>query len=151
MGQQASLIAFDGGPTPTSRTLVPNGITILEDGTRQAEWKTVNDSAPEYAQIRCLARKRKLGKNMNRVSIRVEVPVMEVANGGTIDGFTAPPKVAYTDTLEVVGYFHDRSTANGKRLVRQLALNLLNGVTTSVTPVTGTMSADLMDQLIIAT
>jgi len=73
---------------------------------------------------------------------------MEAVSGQNSSGYTAPPKVAYVDTHEEVGYFHERSVVNGRRLARQLSLNIAGGVSTSVTPVTTGPSPELFDQLI---
>jgi hypothetical protein len=85
-----------------------------------------------------------------RVDTRVEIPVMEAIAGNNVSGYTAAPKVAYVDTVLTTGFFSPRSTIAGRRLVRQLAVNIANGVSTSVTPVTTGPVADLFDSLVTA-
>jgi hypothetical protein len=50
-------------------------------------------------------------------------------------------------TVETVGLFHERSTITDRRLARQLAINISNGVATSVTPNTTAAVAELFDLL----
>lgn len=148
MAQQANITVFDGAATPVTHTLVGEGIERMPDGTLRAAWKESLGGVPDYAQMRAVMTKRKLKSGVWRVSVRAEVPVMESVSGQNSSGYTAPPKVAYTDTVDVVGLFHERSTLTGRRLVRQLAINLLGNVSTSVAPVTTGPAPELMDQLI---
>lgn len=148
MASQANITVFDGASTPVSHTLVAAGIERPDANTTVAHWKETVSGLPEYAQIRASATKRKLKSGMIRCSVRVEVPVMEPISGQNAQGYTAPSKVAYTDTFESVSYAHERSTSTGRRLVRQLGVNLANGVAFSVTPVTSGPAPDLFDLLI---
>lgn len=148
MGQQANITVFDGAATPVSHTLIGEDIVRLPDGSVMAKWKESLSGVPDYAQIRASQTKRKLPSGVFRVSTRVEVPVMESVSGQNSSGYTAAPKVAYTDTTEIVGYYHERSLVTGRRLSRQLALNLAGNISTSVTPATTGPTPELFDQLI---
>lgn len=148
MSQQANITVFDGAATPVTHTLVGEDIVREADGTVVARWKESLAGVPDNAQIRVTTKKRKLPSGVFRVSVRAEVPVMESVSGVNSSGYTAPPKVAYTDTVEVVGYFHERGTLTGRRLARQLALNAAGNVSTSVAPVTTGPVPELFDQLI---
>lgn len=148
MGQQANITVFDGAATPVTHTLVGEGIERLPDGSLKAAWKESLTGVPDYAQIRYTQTKRKLKSGLWFVAARAEVPVMEAVAGQNTSGYTAPPKVAYTDTVEVRGFFHERSTATGRRLVRQLALNAAGSVSTSVAAATSGPAPELFDQLI---
>lgn len=151
MSAQANITVFDGAATPVSHTLIGEGIERLADGTLKASWKESLAGVPDYAQIRVTATKRKLKSGVFRVAFRVEVPVMESISGQNLSGYTAPPKVAYVDTAEMVGYYHERSIVTGRRLSRQLAVNLGGNISTSVTPVTTGPLPELFDQLIQVT
>jgi hypothetical protein len=151
MGQQANVVAFDGAATPVSHTLVGEGVIRLPDGTIQMSWKESLTGVPDYAQVRLIMTKRKLPSGVFRVTSRAEVPVMESISGQNSRGYTAPPKVAYPDTVEAVGYFHERGVVTGRRLARQLAINILGNVSTSVAPVTTGPAPELFDQLLAAT
>jgi hypothetical protein len=151
MAAQANITVFDGAATPVTHTLIGEGIERLADGTLKASWKESLAGVPDYAQIRVTATKRKLKSGVFRVAFRVEVPVMESISGQNLSGYTAPPKVAYVDTTELVGYYHERSVVTGRRLSRQLAVNLGGNISTTVTPVATGPLPELFDQLIQVT
>jgi len=151
MSAQANITVFDGAAAPVSHTLVGEGVERLPDGTLKASWKESLAGVPDYAQIRVTATKRKLKSGVFRVAFRVEVPVMESISGQNTSGYTAPPKVAYVDTTELVGYYHERSIVTGRRLARQLAVNLGGNISTSVVPVSTGPLPELFDQLIQVT
>jgi len=151
MSAQANITVFDGAATPVSHTLVGEGIERLPDGSLKATWKESLAGVPDYAQIRVTGTKKKLPSGVFRVSYRVEVPVMESVSGQNAAGYTAPPKVAYVDTTEIVGYYHERSIVTGRRLSRQLAVNLGGNISTSVTPISTGPLPELFDQLIQVT
>lgn len=148
MAAQANIVAFDGASTPVSHTFVPAGVTRVNN-TVTGIWKEANVSVPDSAQGRITMVMTQLAKSeIYRVDTRVEIPVMEAIAGNNLSGYTAAPKVAYIDTVQTTGFFSPRSTIAGRRLVRQLAVNIANGVSTTVTPVTTGPVADLFDQLV---
>lgn len=151
MAAQSTITVFDGAATPVIHTLIGEGIERMPDGTLRATWKESLPGVPDYAQIRVTATKRKLKSGIFRVAYRVEVPVMESIAGVNSSGYTAPPKVAYVDTTEMVGYYHERSIVNGRRLSRQIAVNIGGNVATSVSPATAGSLPELFDQLIQVT
>lgn len=148
MSAQANITVFDGASTPILHTLIGQEVYRDKDSSIKAVWKESLPTLPDYAQVRVTQTKKKLPSGVTRVSSRVEVPVMEAVNAQNSSGYTAAPKVAFTDTVEVVGYFHERSTLSSRRLARQLAINVANGIATTVTPVTAGPAAELFDQLI---
>lgn len=150
MSQIATIVAYDGQATPISHSFLAE--TIARDGaTVTASYKEAATGVPDYAQGRITTKKTKLGSGVNRVSVRVEIPVMESVSGANTAGYTAAPKVAYVDTVEVIGYYHERSQIAGRRSARQLALNISGSVVTSVTPVTSGPVPELFDTLISPT
>lgn len=151
MSAQANITVYDGAATPVAHTLVGEGIQRLADGTLQATWKESLTGVPDYAQVRVIATKKKLKSGVFAVAFRVEVPVMESISGQNSAGYTAAPKVAYVDTTEIRGFYHERSLVTGRRLSRQMAVNLGGNISTSVTPVTTGFLPELFDQLIQAT
>lgn len=150
MSQMANIVAFDGAATPVSHTLIPISV-VKEKDEVVAVWREANASVPAYAQVSCTMKLKRMGSGVFRASSRVEVPVMESVSGQNAAGYTAAPKVAYTDTEEHIGYFHERSTISGRRLCRQLAVNISGGIATSVTPVTTGPYAELFDMLVAPT
>lgn len=150
MAQLANIVAFDGASTPATHTFVGESIERI-DGVQIATYKESLPGVPDYAQIRVTQTKQKLKSGVFRVTTRVAVPVMEAINAQNSSGYTAPPKVAFTDTTETVGFYHPRSTPASRRLSRQLCVNIANGVATSVTPNTTSAAAELFDQLLMPT
>lgn len=149
MSAQSVITAYDGAaPTPLLHTLVPAECFRDTDGSNRALWKESVNGLPDYAQVKVTQTKKKLPSGITRVSTRVEVPVMEAVNAQNAQGYTAAPKVAFTDTVEVVGYFHERSTIASRKLARQLALNVAGNVVTSVVPLPTGATPELFDQLI---
>jgi hypothetical protein len=151
MSQQANITVYDGAATPVAHVLVGESIEKSPDGTLVAKWKESLGGVPDYAQVRLTLTKRKLPSGVFRVSARVEVPVMESISGQNSSGYTAPPKVAFVDTTELIGHYHERSTVTSRRLSRQLAVNVGNNVATSVAAASTGFVPELFDQLIQAT
>lgn len=149
MSAQANITVFDGAATPVTHTLVGETIEKLPDGTIVARWKESLVGIPDYAQIRATLTKRKLPSGVFRVTVRTEVPVMEAIGSQNSSGYTAAPKVAYIDTVESVGYYHERGTVTGRRLARQINVNLMGNISTTVAAATAGPASELFDQLIM--
>ncbi len=150
MSQIANITVFDGAGTPASHTLVAIEVT-KEKGKVTALWRENNASLPVYAQIRATTSLEKLKSGVYKTETRVVVPVMESVSGQNAAGYTAAPKVAYENTLVTTGFFHERSDITGRRLARQLMVNLLGNISTSVTPATAGPLPELYDQLVSVT
>lgn len=148
MSQQADITVFDGAATPVSHTLRGDGVQRAADGTIVMSWKESLAGVPDYAQVRVTMTKKRLPSGVFEVVVQGEVPVMESVSGQNSSGYTAAPKVAYTDTIKVRCLFHERGVVAGRRLVRQLVTNVLGNISTSVTPVTTGPAPELIDQLI---
>jgi len=153
MANIANIVVFDGAATPVSHTLVP--VDVSKDsktGAIVAMWRENVASLPTYAQVSATARLTKSRRSgVWNVDFRVEVPVMESISGQNSAGYTAAPKVAYVDTTGIYGHYHERSTLAGRRLSRQLALNIGGNITTSVAAATTGVLPDLFDSLIAPT
>jgi hypothetical protein len=85
-----------------------------------------------------------------REELRVEVPVMESVSGQNAAGYTASPKVAYVNSIAMVGYFDPRATPAERRLIRQMLVNIGNNITTSVAAATAGIASELIDTGITA-
>lgn len=150
MGQQANIVAFDGAATPIAHTFFGEGISVV-NGETIAVWREQNAALSYEAQGSITMKKRKLQNGIYRVATRVEIPVMESVSGQNAAGYTAPPKVAYRDTDESVGYFHERGTPTGRRIVKQLASNIRNNLNTTTPVITVGPMAELFDMLVMPT
>lgn len=150
MSNIASITAFDGAATPVSHTFVPVSVT-REKGVVKAEWREANASLPAYAQCTVTESIEKMKSGVYKTETRTCVPVMESVSGQNAAGYTAAPKVAFIDQMVTTGWFHERSTITDRRLTRQLHINILGGVTTSVAAVTTGPAPELYDQLVAPT
>lgn len=146
----ANITAFDGALTPVSHTFVAASVSRVGKET-SATYKEAIESIPDEAQSRVTIKLTKLGSGVNRTSVRVELPVMESVSGVNSAGYTAAPKVAYVDTVEVIGFFSPRSTVTGRRTARQLAMNIAGSIAASVSAETTGPVPELFDQLITPT
>jgi len=153
MANIANIVVFDGAATPVSHTLVP--VDVSKDpktGAIVAVWREQIASLPTYAQVTATARLSKSRRSgVWNVDLRVEVPVMESVSGSNSAGYTAAPKVAYIDTTGIYGHYHERGSIAGRRLSRQIAVNIGNNVTTSVAAATTGVLPDLFDALVAPT
>lgn len=150
MSQIANITVFDGAGTPVTHTLVAIEVT-KEKGRTVALWREANAALPVYAQIRAIISLEKLKSGVFKSEARVVVPVMESVSGQNAAGYTAAPKVAYENTFVTTGFFHERSDITGRRLARQIMVNLLGNVSTSVAPQTSGPLPELFDQLVSPT
>ena len=150
MSAIANIVAFDGQATPVSHTFVAASVT-REKNTITAAYKEAIAGVPDYAQGRVTIKSSKLGSGVTKVETRVEFPVMESISGQNASGYTAAPKVAYTDTAIVTGLYADRSVIAGRRSVRQTAINIAGNISTSVTPATAGPVPEAMDLLVMPT
>lgn len=150
MSAAANIAVYDGASTPVLHTLIPVSSAKSENGEIVADWREGLTSVPDYAQVRLRTTSKKSKTGVWRVSIQVEVPVMESISGQNSAGYTAAPKVAYTNTVQMVAFFHERSTIAERRLARQILANIGNNYTTSVAAATSGVASELLDSLISA-
>jgi len=142
----ANIVVFDGAATPVSHTLVP--VSVSKDKNKvTAIWREAATGVPVYAQVRCTMTLEQLKSGTYRLESRLEVPVQEVVTGSNSAGYSAAPKVAYVNTVVTTGLFSERSDVAGRRLARQMAVNIDGSITTSVTPVTTGPLPELFDLL----
>lgn len=150
MSAIANIVAYDGAATPVIHTFIPVSVT-RDKGEVTALWREQQASLPLIAQGLITMKVKQLPSKVWRCAVRVEIPVMESISGQNAAGYTAAPQVAYVDTVESVGFFHERSSITNHRLVRQLAINVLGNVSTSVAAVTTGPAPELLDGLIAPT
>lgn len=150
MSAIANLVAFDGAATPVSHTFLPLGIT--NNGEIEASYMESIAGVPLFACPTVkLGRSVRQKSGVYRSVVTVEVPVMEAILNQNASGYTAAPKVAYTDKIAIVQYAHERSTPASRKLVRQLAINIAGNITTSVTPVNTGPVPELFDLAVAPT
>jgi hypothetical protein len=114
-----------------------------------ANWRELVSGVPNGAQPSLRMTQRVFKNGTERVSIDLKISVMESVAGQNAAGYTAAPKVAFTDQHSYVLYTSDRSTGVQRRLGRQWLTNIVNGIATTVTPVTTGNAAELIDSSIL--
>lgn len=145
MSAQVNVTAFDGAATPVSHTFTAAGVSSDPIQGLLAEWQELLASVPTDARPNLKAVKRKLKNGTMRVSVTVTTPIMESVLGQNASGYTAAPKVAHEPSGSAVFYFSPRATIAERRLVRQLLVNVLGGIATTVSPVTTGFVSELVD------
>lgn len=148
MAQQADITVFDGAATPVSHLLKAISIKSEPKGRIVATWREQLPSVPIDASVRATMTLEQLNSGVYKMDLLVEVPVMESISGNNSAGYTAAPKVAYVNTLRTTGLFHPRSDVAGRRLARQILINLLGNISTSVAAATSGPAPDLFDNII---
>lgn len=150
MAQMANITVYDGAATPVAHTFVPVSVT-REKAKTVAEWRENSLTVPVYASPRLTLTMENLKSGVTKVEQRVVIPVMEAIGAQNASGYTAAPKVAYENTLYIGGFFHPRSDLVGRRILRQMIVNLGGSVFTSV-PTTNTgYTPEMIDLLIMPT
>lgn len=150
MSAIANIVVFDGAASPVSHTLLPVSVT-RDKGRVSAVYREAIAGVPVYAQVQATLSVEQLSSGVYKTEVVVEVPVMESVSGNNAAGYTAAPKVAYVNTVKTTGFFHPRSDVTGRRLVRQMAVNIDGNISTSVAPVTTGPLPELFDLLVAPT
>lgn len=151
MAAIANITVFDGAASPVSHTLVAVSVSRPNKTSVLAEWREKLASVPDYAQVRASLLIEVLPTGVYRITAESVVPVMESVSGQNAAGYTAAPKVAYENTLRSVGLFHQRSTVTDRRLARQIMVNLMGNISTTVAAATSGPLPDAFDSLISPT
>lgn len=151
MGQQANIVAFDGAATPVSHTFIPVDNKVLADGTRLAIWRELNVALPEEAKMRVEIYQRTLKSGAIETRTVVVSPVMESISGQNAQGYTAAPRVAYEDRDTYVKIAAKRSSITTRRISKQVLMNIVNNVSTTVTPVSAGVVDEASTQLFMPT
>lgn len=151
MSAQANITVFDGASPTVSHLLEPlNSAIDPNTGELVASWAERLPTVPDYASVRVKTTQKKNKDGVNRLFVQVEVPIMETVLNQNAAGYTASPKVAYSLKAQFVFYAPERSTLAERRMVRQLAVNLVNGVAVTTSPNGAGMVPELIDKLITA-
>lgn len=151
MSNIAQIVAFDGAATPVQHNLAAISVTRDGKGRVTAFWREQLASVPTDAQVRASMSLETLPSGVARAELITVVPVQEVVVGSNSAGYSAAPKVAYSDTYKTVGLFHPRSLITGRRLARVMHKNILEGQGASIAAISTGPGPELFDQLISPT
>jgi hypothetical protein len=101
-------------------------------------WRTAIAGVPLQGQMRLYVSSEDLKSGETKVSMALEVPVMETLGAsGTSAGYVAPPKVAYTNKFYATAIVDPRSTSADRANLLKMACGLLSGA--SSTTATGVL------------
>lgn len=149
MGQMTYMTVYDGvGVNGVIHELVPISYENVK-GKASALWREQLANVPDSGQVTVSVSKETLKSGITRSVVRIEAPSMEATTGANLYGYTAAPKVAHVDTIEIVQYSHDRSTLVSRRLVRGIAARLLMGITDNDTLEDNGPVAELLDSRVM--
>lgn len=142
MAQMANFLVKDDAATPKEWTLIP-----VTD-TPNPFWRSIDSSIPIDGQVRVTFSETKLKSGGYKLSLKLEVPVMETLGAsGTSAGYVAPPKVAYVDPIIVTMFADKRSTSQDRANVLRMLTGLLQGAT--ATTGTGTLANNGLGQIFL--
>lgn len=150
MSTQANIVAFDGATTPVSHTFIPIASVGLGQSGWEGSWRDNNAALPIIAAPRITQKFNELKGGIVRCETAVELPVMESVSGQNSAGYTAAPKVAHVIKEAYVTYAHERATPADRRLARQLLINVMGNISTSVAAATTGPASELHDNNICA-
>jgi hypothetical protein len=150
MSSIANITVYDGAATPVAHVLVAKSVTN-QKGVITAFYREQLTGLPDYAQVSLWLTYETLPTGVVKVTRKVTVPVMETILNQNASGYTAPPKVAYTNTYTSIGTFSPRSTVTDRRIGRQIGVNLDNAIATSVAAATSGAVPELVDNLVSPT
>jgi hypothetical protein len=121
MSAIAAIVISDGQATPVAHTFNPvasapnafyresqSGLALIGQGRISTPVK--------FSQS---------GDGVNRVTVKLELPALETITAQNAQGYTAAPKVAYTNTAFVTFLLPGRGTAAQRKDLRVLLTNLL--------------------------
>lgn len=122
MSQMANILVKDDAATPVEFTLIP-----ITD-TPAPFWRAAVNNVPLDGQVRCTETMEKMKNGSYRLSVKLEVPVMETLGAsGTSSGYVAPPKVAYVTTCIFTMFADKRSTSQDRANALRMAVGILQG------------------------
>jgi len=133
MPAMTDLLVKDDAASPVEYTLKP-----VTD-TPNPLWRASVSGTPLDGQIRLTEMVDELKNGSYKVSVKLEVPVMETLGAsGTAAGYVAPPKVAYVTTAIFSMFVDKRSTSQNRSDCLKMIVGLLQGA--SSTTATGVLN-----------
>lgn len=148
MSAIANLVAYDN--VPAARTFIPVSVT-REKNKVVALYRENAAGVPVEAQTSVQVTNESMPSGVHKVEVQVAVPVMESVSGQNAAGYTAAPKIAHIPRIVVTGYFSGRSSSANRQMVRQLAMNILDGNTATRAVTASGPVPELIDSLIAPT
>lgn len=124
MATMTNLLVKDDATTPAETTLVP-----ISDNP-EPFWRAQTAGVPFEGQMTLRQSVTKQKNGNFKVSLKLEVPVMETLGAsGSSAGYVAPPKVAYVTPVIISMFVDKRSTTADRANTYKLMMALLSGAT----------------------
>jgi hypothetical protein len=128
-----NILVKDDAATPKEWTLVPVSDTPIPN------WRANDAGIPLAGQPRAWASTEQLKSGDYKITVKLEVPVMETLGAsGTSAGYVAPPAVAYVDTGIVTMFANPRSTIADRANLLKMLVGVVQGA--SATTATGILA-----------
>lgn len=120
MSAIANIAIQDGKSKPDTHTFIP-----IKSGL-ESQWRENQPGLPLVGQA-VISSVLKLNpqNGLNRVKLVLELPALETAAAANSQGYTAAPKVAYSNRVTIEMVLPSRGTDVQRRDLRVLAQNLL--------------------------
>lgn len=120
MATIANITITDGKATPANHVFsaIKSGLASL--------WRTTVSSLPLVGQEIARLVFKDASPTVRNVVLSLDLPALESATGSNESGYTAAPKVAYTNRVTCSFMLPDRGLADQRKDLRVLLRNLLN-------------------------
>lgn len=120
MAQIANIVVADGASTPVNHTFAPVASSPV------AIYRENISTLPVIGQGRVeLSNKSGANASLQRVKISLALPALETISGENAAGYTAAPKVAYTNVVIIEMMLPARGTVQQRKDLRLMLSNLL--------------------------
>lgn len=119
MATIANIAVQDGKATPLTHTF--NAIKSGESSL----WRTSDSALPLVGQEVIKVTLKSVSPGVKNVVVSLDLPALETATGANSSGYTAAPKVGYTNRLVCSFLLPERGTAAQRTDLRVLLKNLL--------------------------
>lgn len=120
MGTTANIAINDGKGTPETHTFKP-----ITSGP-SATYRTADAALPLVGQETINTSVKRRSPGLMQVDVVLELPALETATGANSSGYTAAPKVAYSNKVKLEFFLPDRGTPAQRTDLRVLLKNLLS-------------------------
>lgn len=120
MAQIANIVVADGASTPVNHTFAPVSSAPV------AVYRESQATLPIVGQGRVeLSNRSGANASLQRVKISLALPALETISGENAAGYTAAPKVAYTNVAVIDMMLPARGTVQQRKDLRLMLSNLL--------------------------
>lgn len=119
MAAIAAITIADGKGTPLNHVFNPIASGI------ESMFRTANADLPLVGQEKLALRMKKVNPSVDAVVIGLELPALETATSANSSGYTAAPKVAYSNRATVTFMLPARGVKAQRTDLRVLLMNLL--------------------------